>query len=101
MVKVWKDNGCILHLPTGQAHLSSCQHSVSTQVDTDLGNGIFPRFAYAILSLQSQMREHKRVGFLVIQNIKIGNGHVTQYGFEFLLLYILFNLTKLQALCSS
>lgn len=49
MVKVWKDNGCILHLPMGQAHLNSCQHSVSTQVDTDLGNSIFPHFACAIL----------------------------------------------------
>jgi len=55
----------------------------------------------AFICLQSQMREHRHAAFLVIQNMKTGNGHVTQYGFEFLLLYILFNLAKLQALSSS
>lgn len=78
MVKVWKDNGCVLYLPAGQAHLSSCQHSVSTQVDTGLPS--------AFVWLQSQMRERRRVGFLVIPNIKIRDGRVTQRGFEFLLL---------------
>lgn len=47
------------------------------------------------------MREHRRVSFLIIQNRKIGDGHMTQYGFEFLSLYILFNLTEPQALCLS
>lgn len=51
-----------------------------------------------LICLQTQMREHRQVSFLVIQNRKIGNGHVTQRGFEFLSLHILFNITEPQAL---
>lgn len=61
---------------------------------------ILHMLSFIFICLQAQMREHRCVSFLIIQNRKIGNGHVAQYGFEFLSLYILFNVSEPQALCS-
>lgn len=91
MVKVWKDNGCILHFPTRQNHQNSCQHHIATQTLKITSFPILHMLPFVFVCLQAQVREHRCVSFLVIQNRKIGNGHMTQYGFEFLSLYSLFN----------